>query len=827
MNHAESEPSKMGSINEPPMDERLELAMQEIRRDTAEDAVVEAAATRVWARIAAEGVGHPHIRGCADFQALIPDYRAGRLTDARAALLQDHLHHCVACRKVYEGRVVTMPAPAAPRRAPQTIRWAAAAVVGLTAGAAVWFTFGPFGAGPGRATVQAVNGSLFVLAADGTLHPLAAGQNFPDGVEIRTAKDSSAMLQLRDGSLVELRERSELRTEADAADLTLRLDRGNVIVQAAKRRRGHLYVATADCRVAVTGTVFSVAAGVKGSRVAVVEGEVHMAQDNQEHVLHPGDQMATSAAIEPEPVRDEIGWSRNRDRLIQELSKLQIEMRRIQLPALRYGSRLAGRLPANTAFYVSLPNLGNYLAQTEEVFLKNVAQSPDLRAWWADRGAQIGPLVEKLHEAGAYLGDEIAIVGLAGAKGPQGPVVLAETKREGFPEFLKKNVPKAAVAVRPGVVLFGPEAASVETLAASLDTTSAALQATPFYGRIAEAFREGAGMLFCADLSRLPQGGPAGVRYLIAGEKELDHQTQVRATLAFAGERTGMAAWLAEPAPMGSLEYVTPEATFVAGFVVQDPGAIVDQVAGVGKAVGAGAPAAAIRDALAGSLGGEFAVAFDGPLFPPSWKLVAEVYDPARALAAVRQAVESYNENAARNGGKPLRTARETVDGRTYYMLAAADPNPLTEAHYTFANGYLLAAPTRALLVKALETKATGASITHAAKFMAMEPRDRYANYSALVYENFGRTLAPLAGLLSGLMGDAARAGRGGMQLDQLGNMKSILLAAYAGRDQITFAANGDALPSAEAGFASLLSGNLAGMMGGALPMPAMRGARR
>ena len=35
-----------------------------------------------------------------------------------------------------------------------------------------------------------------------------AGQPLPDGVELRTAKDSDAMLKMRDGSTVELRERS-------------------------------------------------------------------------------------------------------------------------------------------------------------------------------------------------------------------------------------------------------------------------------------------------------------------------------------------------------------------------------------------------------------------------------------------------------------------------------------------------------------------------------------------------------------------------------------------------------------------------------------------
>src|SRR5208283_5575356 len=121
-------------------------------------------------------------------------------------------------------------------------------------------------------------------------------QDLPAGAEIRTAKDSGATLQLWDGSTVEVRERSDLSSSQSGKDITVHMDRGSIIVQAAKRRSGHLYVATADCRVAVTGTVFSVNAGVKGSRVSVIQGVVHVAQDNQEKVLHPGDQSVSGSS---------------------------------------------------------------------------------------------------------------------------------------------------------------------------------------------------------------------------------------------------------------------------------------------------------------------------------------------------------------------------------------------------------------------------------------------------------------------------------------------------------------------------------------------------
>lgn len=428
-----------------PINPELERAVSEIRDAVPEDSVVEAAAARVWARLAEAAqpaapleVVPPathFIRTCADFQALIPDYRAGRLSEGRVTLLKDHLNECVACRKVYEGRVTPIALPRTASRTAPAMRWAAAAAIIAAAGLSIWVAVDRFGNHTGRAIVQAVNGTLYEVSAAG-IRPLAVNQELPDGVEVRTAKDSDAMLQLRDGSVVELRERSGFSTSQAAGDLTIHLAHGSVIVQAAKRRTGHLFVATADCRVAVTGTIFSVSAGVKGSRVSVVQGEVHVEQDNQDKVLHPGEQTVTSVSLDPVSVKDDISWSRDRDKLMQQLDKLRTSLQQIQMPALRYSSRLLGRLPANTILYVSIPNLGQYLGDAQNVFNEQMAQSEELRAMLAGRAREAEPIIEKLRAASEYLGDEIAVVGVAGA---EGPVFLSEVKRDGFPEFLKNR----------------------------------------------------------------------------------------------------------------------------------------------------------------------------------------------------------------------------------------------------------------------------------------------------------------------------------------------------------------------------------------------------
>jgi hypothetical protein len=326
--------------------------------------------------------------------------------------------------------------------------------------------------------------------------------------------------------------------------------------------------------------------------------------------------------------------------------------------------------------------------------------------------------------------------------------------------------------------------------------------------------------LLCADLARLPSPPPQlnGVRYIIAEQKEVNHQMEASATVGFDGPRTGIAAWLADPSPMGALDFVSPDATLVTAFVVKNPADIVDQTLALQQRSPAAAAKALadarqqagfdVRSDLAASLGGEFAVALDGPAFPvPSWKLVAEVYDPARFEATVQKVAKAYN----------LRTSQETDDGRTYYMIAAAVPNPLTEAHYTFAGGYLVAGPTRALVARALQIKAAGTSIARSAGFLSMEPRDGHVNFSAVVYQNLGTTLAPLAGLLEAF----GRGGRGPQNpLQDLGNLKPSLIAAYGEPDRITIASNKNVLGKS---VTDLLSGNLAG----ALPFSQMMGTRR
>jgi hypothetical protein len=258
-------------------------------------------------------------------------------------------------------------------------------------------------------------------------------------------------------------------------------------------------------------------------------------------------------------------------------------------------------------------------------------------------------------------------------------VFVSELKRDGFAEFLQQQGVPLTVEVRNGLVAFGPDRAAVENLATVFDSPTGGFEGTPFYARIAQIYREGAGLFVCADLTRLGEH-TAGMSYFVAEEKEVNQQMETRATLGFDPAHSGIAAWLANPAPMGSLDYVSPEAGTVAAFVVRDPAEIADLVAGVVSTTPAGLGAQGdLRKDLAASLGGEFAVSLDGPLMPvPSWKLVAEVYDPPRLQSVFARLVANANRqrqerrphhpdgagerrrSSTAGAGSPLRPARHS-----------------------------------------------------------------------------------------------------------------------------------------------------------------------
>src|SRR5688572_15570063 len=83
-------------------EEILDQAIAGVRNDDVDAHVLEQARRRAWDHIVHASPAQTVLGGistCADFQALLPEYRAGTLSEGRRLLVEDHTHECVACRR--------------------------------------------------------------------------------------------------------------------------------------------------------------------------------------------------------------------------------------------------------------------------------------------------------------------------------------------------------------------------------------------------------------------------------------------------------------------------------------------------------------------------------------------------------------------------------------------------------------------------------------------------------------------------------------------------------------------------------------------------------
>lgn len=750
------------------------------------DRIVESVRTQVPdSSAAAERVRSRLVDGdslCAEFRADVDR------SEARQMLWEDHLRTCVHCRREFSGhrpQVVEMP-----RRAPQ---WVMPAIAAAALAGALWASapvldrvLAP--SGP-RATVASVNGSLVAVTFQGAT-PLTAGAEIAEGQEIRTGKASRAVVRLRDGSLIEMDERSSITLSERWRGKTVRLARGNVIVEAAKQRSGYLQVATTDALVSVKGTIFGVSMGLKGSRVSVVEGEVRVDEGSSAALLYRGDQKVTNAAMQATTVTDDVAWSTNAAKyiaLLADLKDVGQRIARIPLPGLRYSSRLLNRVPVDSVVVAAMPNLGPVMSEATKIFEDKARESAAMAEWWNKAGSQeMRAFVDRARAVSDYLGDEIIVaIPRTGS-----PVMLAEVRRDGLAAELQRLGFPGSVAVHDGIAAVG--AASVPPVGT--------FTASPMGARLLASYTAGTGMIFAANLEQIAAAsvntsvvGLDNLRFLIAEQKGTLAAPIHSASLNFNGARHGIVSWLAAPGPMGSLEFVSKDATFASAFVTRDPGQLLNELITM-----TGAPPTLDRhilDEVASSLGGETTIAMDGALLPtPAWIVAAEVENAPRLESAIEQVIHAVQ--------------KEQVDGRTFFLLNET-PMPV---HYTFVDGYWLLGSTRAQLLRAISNRAAGLTLTRTPEFRNLLPQDGHTFFSGLMYYNLGSTLGPIVDQLKSLKMLTPQTQA---QADTLmGNPAPSLIYVYGEPDALQVGSRSTLFPM---GLHALMAGNP--LMG--LPIPA------
>jgi len=866
----------------------LDNATAEVRNEQVEPTIVKEAAERVWARLAVAAApledhipATKRIGSCSDFQSLIPAYLTGTLSEARSLLLVDHTHECIPCRKAMNAARSRKMVPAKKaivkrpyRLQPVVLRWgiAAALVIGVGLIALPFIQrYAPLG-GDLEATVQAAEGQVFQIA-DTRSTPVTGGEKLQKGERIRTAKDAHAFVRLGDGSVIEMKDRSEFSLSKNWLGTTIHLDRGAIVVEAAKQGKQHLFVDTGDnSHVSVTGTVFSVNSGTKGSRVSVIEGEVHLDHAGSERVLHSGEQATTNAAIERIPVKDEVAWSRKAAHYAETLAaltSLNQELGNVAQPGVRNSTHLLDLMPENTIVYAALPNLTSTIVESHRIMQERINQNAALREWWGkEEGRRQGPnvdqIISSIHEFGDYLGDEIAVSVSMDEKGePDAPLVLAELKNSvGFQQFVEQQIAKyagnaqannqtraairfvadpltaTATATEPGkkadelyvwiqndLFAASPKLNQLQDLATIVQKSATSnFTNTAFHDRIAQVYQEGAGLVVAANLERLiektkpeltkeaggeqrasalKQLGILNLKYFVLDQTSAEGKTHTRATVSFNEAQRGIPSWLAAPGPMGSLEYISPDANVVAGFVVKDPVKLVDDLLGVIETVSPDLRknldkqqadrGLDIRRDIAAPLGGEFAFAIDGPILPtPSWKMVFEVHDSAHLQQTLERVVGEINNETVKHGKTGLIWDRTDLDGRTYYTLKSADFG--VEVNYTYVNGYVVMGPSLALVERSVDSQKQGYTLLRSARFTAGLPADGNTNFSALFYHNLAPLVRPFAERIANSAGNLPQEQQQAIKA-MAADMPPTLAYAYAQGDSITFAANTEGGP--------------------------------
>jgi hypothetical protein len=492
------------------------------------------------------------------------------------------------------------------------------------------------------------------------------------------------------------------------------------------------------------------------------------------------------------PINSEFAWSQNSNdyqALLNQLSALQKDLQAIRGPGLRYASHLPQYLPADTYLYAAIPNLGGTITEAKKLFDTRLAENPTLRQWWQQKdiakNGEFDRIVDQVSAISSYLGDEVVVsVGGDVAGQHAGPVFLAEIKQPGLAQYLQSTLPANA---QVQIVTAGSPAAGGNALLIDLDnnilvaspsaeqlkrvedvvqkTVPGDFPATPFFARISKVYENGAGYFLAANLEQIAaksvnhaKGGiPAGldnVQYLVLERKESNGDTEMRAAVSFDGARQGVASWLAAPSPAGSLDFVSPEATFAASLVMKSPRAMMQEL--MGLASGADADftkqlddfqahaGVNLLDDVAAPLGSDVTFAIDGALVPiPAWKLIIEVNDPTHLQQTLTQFVKSFNQQAPSTAGR-LSLTTDQVNGRTFYTLSN-DKASAIAAHYTYVDGYLLASSSEANVTTAIQNKQAGHMLADSASFRSKLPADGYPNFSAMVYSNVSSSLGDLA----------------------------------------------------------------------------------
>jgi hypothetical protein len=583
-------------------------------------------------------------------------------------------------------------------------------------------------------------------------------------------------LRLADGSIVDVNERTELFVTTAWSGRAIHLQRGDVIVKAAKQRNGYLRVLTRDSIASVKGTVFAVSAGMGGSVVSVVEGSVAVNQPGRDVLLSPGQQAASNPALAT-TVADAVSWSPEAEEyltLLASFAKIERQLAEMSPGELRTSSNLLSQIPAGAFVYGAVPNLGGKIGQALVLAEQQASENAAFGAWWnSDTGRQLRQMVDRVQSVSSLLGDEIVFsVGSTGP-GQDVPMVMARLqpgKRAELTSALDGLLTEAREAglsysVSDDLMVVSTSPSNLAWALGHLGKGAS----TPFAAAIGERYRRGAGWLVGIDAApviKMAEGDDAppiklaamtGVKYLFLEQRAPAGAEENEVTLVFQGPRTGIASGLADGGSGGAAEYLPADALFAGYVSMREPGQLFQEftalmtkqqesfdadLAQANEKLGAG-----FIESLTAAMGTEAAFALSGfSVNGPTWVMAGLANDSSVIDSSLQTLVTTFNaELGPDEQGQRLVFGQENAGGRAWStMKAGALPFGVT---WTYDRGYLVAASDRASAERAIATRNGGSPLVWAPGFLAQLPASAGIHPSAFVWLNAKGALGMLSAL--------------------------------------------------------------------------------
>jgi FecR-like protein len=577
--------------------------------------------------------------------------------------------------------------------------------------------------------------------------------------------------------MVEVNERTELYVTAAWSGAAIHLQRGDVIVKAAKQRRGHLQVLTRDSVASVKGTVFAVSAGMGGSVVSVVEGSVAVNQPGRDVLLRPGQQAASIPAL-ASSVATAVSWSPDAEaylELLRSFSKIEREL--ANLPAeLRTKSALLSYLPAGAVVYGTVPNPGLTIDRALSLAEEQSAQNTTFGAWWnSDTGRLLRQMTDRIQSVNSLLGDEIVFCASLPSPDQPIPIVMARVQPGKTAElssvldslFAAAGESPASYSVSGNMVIVSNSPSHLAWAVAHQGQGAG----SAFAATIGERYQRGVGWLIGMDAPPLVTmaagddappvklAGMMGMKYIFLEQRAPAGAVENEVTFEFQGARTGMGSWLADAGSGGAAEYLPVDA-LVAGYVsTREPLQLFEEftaqitkgqpdfergLGGLDEKLGAG-----FVQNLAGALGTEAAVALTGlSTSGPTWVMTSVANNPSVIDGSLQKLVDTFNaELGPDQQAKRIVLSQESAGGRTWSTLKPGGlPVGIT---WTYDRGYIVAGSDRGSAERAIATRDGGSQLVWSPDFLGQLPSSAGLHPSAFAWLNAKGALGILSSISS------------------------------------------------------------------------------